>query len=146
MGPLSIAIAFLPACAVHLGTVPPAAGWRVAAVEAPVVEAGVDEGLRRALDRALVARRATGDTPLTVRVTRADWSASGRSGALLLYTATLAVSVHAGAPFTVSASVERASPGDAASARSARAQAFADLADEVAQRIVGNLVLAPSPR
>jgi hypothetical protein len=143
---LSIALVAAAGCSVHLGTLPPGTGWHAVAVEAPVVEPGVDEALRRSLERALVARSALGDAALPVRVIRADWTPSGRSGTTVLYTATLEAWVGAGGGFSVVASVERSSPGDAAAARSARARAFADLADEVAQRVVGRLVLAQDPR
>ena len=132
-------------CTLHLGTVP-SAGFSVAEVAAPVAEPGVGDAVRAAVGQALAERRATGAEPLTLTVERADWRPGRRSGAVVIYAATLTVRfAAAGRERRVTASTEVPDPGTAAAAVGVRAAAFAELARRAADEGVTWLTLGGAP-
>lgn len=129
---MSTVLALLVGCALHVGT-PPARGYAVIRVDAPVAEAEIDVALRASVAAALAARGASGSDPLSLEVEVASWTPSRREGELVVYLAELRVRFVAGDRSRSSRSSTLVpGPGDAAGARAARAAAFADLADRVA--------------
>ncbi len=125
----------------HVGTVPITAGWALQTVRAPVVEPGVEDALRAAVNEALSARGAQGERPLVVTVLRADWNPSRRSGNILLYDAVLVAQFASGDVVRETNAVRTVvAPATAAEAAHARAAAFDLLAHDVA--IAGVALLA----
>lgn len=138
---LSSLLCLLSGCAWHLGVPPVDGGWRLEAVDAPVVEADVDDAVRAAVVAALAARRAIGEAPLAVRVTRADWSPAQRGSEGLLYEARLEVELVAGdRRRSAWATRSVVDPGSAAAAQVLRPSVFRALAAEVAAEGVAWLV------
>ncbi len=138
---MSTLLFVLSACSLHLGTVP-TAGFVLTEVVAPVVEPGVDEAVRGAVRRALSARQADGDAPLTVQIERADWRPGRRVGDVVTYDATLSLRFRApGRERTVTMSSAYPDPGSAGAADTARAASFVELAERAAEEGVAWLVL-----
>jgi hypothetical protein len=134
----------LLACALHLGTAPPASRWSVPAVLAPVAEPDVDLRVREALLDALAARGALGGPPLSVTVTVATFLPSRRAADTLLYDATLVLRVRAGArERDVLATASVIDPGNAGDASVLRADAFRRLARTAAAEVAAWAVAPP---
>lgn len=101
----------------------------------------MDDAVRAAFVAALAARRAIGEAPLVVRVTRADWTPAQRSGEGLLYEARLEAELVAGTrrrALWATRTVQ--DPGSAAAAQATRPAVFQALAAEVAAEGVAWLV------
>lgn len=112
-------------------------------MRAPVVEPGVDDVLRAAVNEALSARGAQGSRPLTVTILRAEWNPSRRSGATLLYDAVLVAEFASGQTVREASAVRSVvAPASAAAAAEARGVAFESLSREVAVQGVALLVAA----
>ncbi|MSQ03892.1 MAG: hypothetical protein EXR71_18725 [Myxococcales bacterium] len=128
-------------CAVHLGTIP-TPGFSLVELRAPVVEPGVDEAVRGAVIEALATRAASGSTPLTLSVERADWRPGRRSGTVVVYDATLSVRFVTGTRVrVVTATAPYPDPGSAGLADTLGHSGFQDLARRVAAEGVAWLVL-----
>ncbi len=102
----------------------------------------MEEAVRGAVITALAAGRAMGAEPLSLRVTRADWRPGRRTGATVIYDATLVVEFVSGERRrTVTVSTPMPDPGTAGAAALDRADGFRRLAAAAAQEGVAWLTL-----
>lgn len=130
----------LLACSWHLGVIP-SAGYALTEVRAPVVEAGADERMRRALDLALAAHSAHGAAPLSAVVEDFGLRPSLRAEEGLVYEASLSLRVRSGARERLVVVKRReADPGSAGLAEAARGALFDALAARAAEEAVVWLV------
>lgn len=138
---MSTLLLLLASCSLHLGTVP-TPGFVLTEIVAPVAEPGVDDAVRGAVDRALSARNADGDTAVSIRVERADWRPGRRVGEVVTYDATLALRFRTGErERSVVVTSPFPDPGTAAAGDLARAAAFVQLAERAAEQGVAWLTL-----